>query len=252
MNQFLLVLCGIPASGKTTFAENIQKLVENEMPVRIVSTDYWRDAEYYAEFKPSNEQRVRKAALEKTRELLTEGFSVIHDDTNYYTSMRHDLFEISKAKDCVFGIIQITTPINASLMWNKQRNQMIPEEVIIRIHEKFEDPGTKYAWDRSLVKVDLSQGKMSDSAKLVVELVSKLNRIAMKENTQDTSENIYDIATRKVVSAFLKDQPSCRTDPEVFKIRRELLRLARDNEFSKEEIEDMLWKRLAKLTIRDS
>ena len=252
MNQFLLVLCGIPASGKTTFAENIQKFVEKELPVRIVSTDYWRDAEYYAEFKPSNEHRVREAALEKTQELLAEGFSVIHDDTNYYTSMRHELIEIAKAKECVFGIIQITTPIKVALKWNTQRGLMIPEEVIIRIHEKLEDPGTKYAWDRPLAKVDLSESTMSDSAKLVVELVSKLNHIARKEDTQGTSENIYDVATRKVVSAFLKDQPACRRDPEVFRIRRELLRLAREEEFSKEETEDMLWKRLAKLTVRDS
>jgi len=252
MNQFLLVLCGIPASGKTTFAEKIQGLIEKEQPVKIVSTDSWRDAEYYAEFKPSNEHQVRGAALEKTQELLAEGFSVIHDDTNYYTSMRHELLEIAKAKECVFGIIQITTPINAALKWNKQREQMIPEEVIVRIHEKFESPGTKYAWDRPLVKVDLTESTMSDSAKLVAELVSKLNHMAQKEDTQDISENIYDVTTRRVVSEFLKDQPACRSDPEVFRIRRELLRLAKENEFSKVETEDMLWKRLAKLTIRDS
>ncbi|MHA1577544.1 MAG: AAA family ATPase [Candidatus Thorarchaeota archaeon] len=252
MNQFLLVLCGIPASGKTTFAENILKLVEKELPVKIVSTDYWRDAEYYAEFKPSNEHRVRKAALEKTRELLVEGFSVIHDDTNYYTSMRHELYEIAKAEECAFGIIRILTPINTALKWNKQRSQMIPEKVITRIYEKFEDPGTKYAWDKPLAKVDLSKSTTFDSTKLVLELVTKLNRIGRKEITQNTNENLYDIATRKVVSAFLKDQPSCRNDPEVFKIRREILRLAKENEFSREETEEMLWKRLAKLTYRAS
>lgn len=252
MNQFLLALCGIPASGKTTFAESILTFAEKNQPTRIVSTDSWRDAEYYAEFKPSNEHQVREAALKKTQELLAEGFSVIHDDTNYYTSMRHELFEIAKAKDCVFGIIQITTPIINAIEWNKQRNQMIPEEVIVRIHKKFEAPGTKYAWDRPLVKVDLSESTISDSAKLVVELASKLNRMARKEDTRNSSDNIYDVATRKVVSAFLKDQPTCRSDPEVFRIRQDILRLARENEFSIEETEDVLWKKLAKLTFRDS
>ena len=252
MTQFLLALCGIPASGKTTFAEILMRELAKNQDVKIVSTDSWRDADYYAEFKPSNEHRVREAALEKTQELLTEGVSVIHDDTNYYTSMRHELLEIAKAKACAFGIVQITTPINTALKWNKQRSQIIPEEVIVRIHEKFEPPGTKYAWDRPLVKVDLSESTKFDSAKLVVELVSKLSRLGKNKHIQNTAENIYDIVTRNVVSAFLKDQPSCRSDPEVFKIRREILRLAKENEFSRKETEERLWKRLAKLTFRDS
>lgn len=252
MAQFLIALCGIPASGKTTFAEKLVRELTKDQDVIIVSTDSWRDADYYAEFKPANEHQVREAALEKTQELLTEGFSVIHDDTNYYTSMRHELFEIAKAKECAFGIVQITTPINTVLKWNKQRSQIIPEEVIVRIHEKFEDPGTKYAWDRPLALVDLSEDTTIDSAKLVVGLVSNLGPLGKNEHTQNTNENIYDIVTREVVSSFLKDQPSCRRDPDVSKIRREVLRLAKENEFSKDETEDLLWKRLAKLTFRDS
>ena len=84
MTQFLLVLCGLPASGKSALADAIQ--VEMDSDIEIVRTDDWRDDKYYTDWKPEREKPVRQAALEKTRSLVSSGKSVIHDDTNYYAS----------------------------------------------------------------------------------------------------------------------------------------------------------------------
>ncbi|MFW9864373.1 MAG: AAA family ATPase, partial [Candidatus Thorarchaeota archaeon] len=96
MERFLLALCGIPSSGKTTLARAIKDHLMKEIKVEIVSTDRWRDEEFYSDFKPEKERRVRREALEKTRRLVQDGMSVIHDDTNYYASMRHELFAIAR------------------------------------------------------------------------------------------------------------------------------------------------------------
>jgi len=78
MNQFLLVLCGLPASGKSTLADAIQRALNYD--VEIVRTDEWRDDEYYTDWKPEKEKPVREKALARVMTLVAEGKSVIHDD----------------------------------------------------------------------------------------------------------------------------------------------------------------------------
>ncbi|MGQ4872048.1 MAG: AAA family ATPase, partial [Candidatus Thorarchaeota archaeon] len=83
MRLFLLVMCGIPASGKTTLARAILNALDSSVVVEIVSTDDLRDERYYADFRPEREHMVRAQALKRAARLLHRGVSVIHDDTNY-------------------------------------------------------------------------------------------------------------------------------------------------------------------------
>ena len=155
MTQFLIALCGITESGKTTFAEKLMKELSKDQDVRIVSTDTWRDESYYSDFKPEYEHVVREKALEKTESYLSDGFSVIHDDTNYYSSMRHELYHLANENTCVFIVVHIATPLNVALEWNNARTSMIPPEVIEKIHEKMDIPGEKYAWDTAKLTINL-------------------------------------------------------------------------------------------------
>ncbi|MHA1485102.1 MAG: AAA family ATPase, partial [Candidatus Thorarchaeota archaeon] len=92
MNQFLLALCGLPASGKSSLADAIRVAVRSKGPkVEVVRTDEWRDDTYYSEFVPEKEGEVRQAALARVETLIGKGKSVVHADTNYYNSMRHEL-----------------------------------------------------------------------------------------------------------------------------------------------------------------
>ncbi|MFW9926920.1 MAG: AAA family ATPase, partial [Candidatus Thorarchaeota archaeon] len=108
MNRFILALCGLPASGKSTLADAIKMALNSN--VEIVRTDDWRNDAYYTDWKPEKEKPVREAALAKVERLVSEGKSVIHDDTNYYSSMRHELLKIAIAGRAGFAIIHITTP----------------------------------------------------------------------------------------------------------------------------------------------
>ncbi|MHA2212800.1 MAG: AAA family ATPase [Candidatus Thorarchaeota archaeon] len=146
MTQFLLIICGIPASGKTSLAEALRSALEKSNKVRIVSTDVWRDEEYYLDFKPENEKAVRKKALEHTSLHIAEGFSVISDDTNYYQSMRHELYDLARQAECTFGVVFVNTPLDTAIRWNQMRESSVPEEVVRRIDDRLDIPGSKYAW----------------------------------------------------------------------------------------------------------
>jgi uridine kinase len=70
MEQFLLALCGLPASGKSTLADAIQKTLGPT--VVIVRTDEWRDDSYYTDWKPEKEAPVRLGALERVKQLIEQ------------------------------------------------------------------------------------------------------------------------------------------------------------------------------------
>ncbi len=245
MEQFLLALCGIPASGKTTLARAIQKKFGKG--VVIVSTDRWRDAEYYAEFTPEKEQVVRERALQETRELISRGLSVIHDDTNYYQSMRHDLYEIAKDRECIFAVIHVNTSLKTALQWNREREMQIPEEVIERINHRLDIPGKKYLWDRAIMTINPWVMPLDS---VVNDLAERLRAMHPLERARDSGEQgedmnaLLDVITRQVVKKFLQEMPEYRHDPEVSRLRRKVLREAIREGFSPYETEHVLRVRL--------
>ncbi|MFW9966815.1 MAG: AAA family ATPase [Candidatus Thorarchaeota archaeon] len=253
MNQFLIAMCGIPSSGKSVLAKAILENVRGKMKVEIVSTDDWRDEGFYADFKPENERQVRKDALRYTKELIGNGVSVIHDDTNYYTSMRHELFEVAIDRPCNFAVIHVSTSVETAIQWNKERGTLIPEEVILRISGRLDPPGSKYAWDTAISVVDMSMQTAEVAAREIMErlevlvpLGNSMNHVMTKSPSSDA---LIDVVTRQVVTRFLGEHPEYRGDMQVSRLRRELLKEGKRAGISPDKIEQVLMERLKNLDI---
>ena len=248
MNKFILALCGLPASGKSTLADAIQKALDFE--VEIVSTDEWRDESYYTDWKPEKEKPVRQAALAKVRKLVKEGKSVIHDDTNYYTSMRHELFEIAIENGYGFAIIHITTSMSTAIQWNNERaDSEFPGSVIEEIYERFDNPGKRYLWDNSNLEVDMEKQDIDIVVPEIVELLKELQP-ALKENSGGIIEsecNKVDTMTRRIVSEFLEEHPELRGRREVPMVRKSVLQEVHQGNLPIDRISENLLKRLNEL-----
>ncbi len=247
MTQFLLVLCGIPASGKTTLAEQLVKALHSDYDVELVSTDYWRDAVYYSEFKPENERIVRANALQRTRELLSGGHSVVHDDSNYYASMRHELCGLATEEGCAFGVIHVSTPINVALKWNVLRKQPIPTEVLQQISERFDIPGSKYSWDRPILSIDMSTIEPEKIIREIKLMIPKLTPAVSDGGSSPGTSEEYDKYTRDIVCVFLENRPSLQNDPKVSRIRKDVLRQAIKYMQPMSIVRTSLWERLERL-----
>ena len=249
MNQFLLVLCGIPASGKTTLARKLYDISSITEVVQLISTDTWRDDEYYADFQPEREQEVRKKALDATKVALRKGESVIHDDTNYYSSMRHELYSLAVEKRCKFAIVFINTPLDIALKWNTNRDVFVPSDVITRINERLDIPGSKYVWDVPIHQVDLSSEDVIDAAKGILGALNNLKPIHTEPPASPGIAEKYDKATREIVSEFLIQEPKLRQNPEVSHIRRKVMHHAVKKETSLEDTRRLLLEELSKLAV---
>lgn len=251
MDQFLLVLCGLPASGKTALAQAIRAALDSD--VRIVSSDEWRDADYYADWRPEKEGPVRKRALEQVNRLLRQGKSVIHDDTNYYKSMRHDLFRIALQRECKFAIVHVTTSLEDAISWNRKReNTKITEDIIVRISERFDPPGGRYLWDHPATEVDMASQSLDSVVAVILEILDDLKIAEEQEPTgvsERTSEKI-DKVTREAVAEFLEEHPEMRGNREVSAVRRSVLKKAITNGLDTTVAEEMTLKQLRRLLDR--
>ena len=246
--MFILALCGLPASGKSELADAIQKALNYK--VEIVRTDEWRNDSYYTDWKPEKEGPVRQAALTRVEQLVAEGKSVIHDDTNYYNSMRHDLFKIAIDKRCAFGVVHVSTPLDVALKWNKERsNSQIPNSVIEQINERFDLPGRRYLWDYSIAEVNIAVQDLEAIMPDIVEVLQNLE-IAMKPKPRlvtSTEFELLDVETRKIVSEFLEQHPGLQGNRKVSEIRRSVLRSATQRQVPIKGIGEQLLEKLNKL-----
>jgi O-phosphoseryl-tRNA(Sec) kinase len=157
-SNFLIILVGLPASGKTTFAFKLKKKLESDFQnnVKIIDPDIIRDKAFPNRFDFKNEPKIREKNIKSVRKHLVEGQIVISDDLNYYSSMRHDLKLIADSLNIKFYIIHISTPLKLCIKRNKERGKSIPNKVIKNIYNKF-DNFDKYKWDTPFETFDITQ-----------------------------------------------------------------------------------------------
>ncbi len=209
--KFLVILCGLPSSGKTTLATRLALLMESHgIPTAVIGSDNFRRMMpiYQERFPPDREPLIRRGTLHTTAFFLGRGVSVVSDDTNYYSSMRHELVELAKRAGAIYAIVSIETPLEIALKWNEERGLSIPQSVIASINEKFEKPGSKYKWDRSLASFDLSRTPADKAAEEVLKLLFSLKHEEKKAVPSSSMGDEIDRATRKIVSEAVRRVPS--------------------------------------------
>lgn len=152
----LIVLMGLPSSGKSTIAAHLVKQIAPVTGIKTVTigTDEMRRklTDNQAIFDPSIEPEIKKRTLNAILAALQQKFIVINDDMNYYKSMRHELKEIAENNHAHFILIHIDVPLQIALDWNQARGLPIPQNVIKRVYDRFDLPGD-YTWDTPLMTI---------------------------------------------------------------------------------------------------
>ncbi len=128
----LIIMCGIPASGKSTIAKFFNG--------NIVSTDSIREELYGDENIQGNGKEVFSLAYSRIRNYLSLGENVIFDATNIRKKDRKIITDIGREYNCNNVICYCKTPIDTALERNSNRQRVVPESVIERMYKNFETP----------------------------------------------------------------------------------------------------------------
>lgn len=103
----LLVLSGLPGTGKSHFARELVKRV----PLVVLGSDRCRKA-LLARPQYTREEHVRvfAACHRLIQELLTEGYSLVFDATNLTERSRQPLYEIAGRTKATLVVVWFTAP----------------------------------------------------------------------------------------------------------------------------------------------
>jgi len=232
--NFLLILVGLPSSGKTTIAKILKDLIEKKykkFQVKIVDPDKIRNSISPNKFNHQKEQLVREKSLNDIRSGLNQGFIVINDDLNYYTSMRHELKQIAEENKIDYFILHIATPLQICIEWNKERGEPIPQNVIYKINEKF-DSFNNYNWDNPIQIIDPSKFvNLEDITDRVINAIEKylrnipLNSHYKGEKTdKEQYHETLDRITRTIIGNIIKNDNYHPFIKKISKMRKEFIK----------------------------
>ena len=141
----LMVMCGLPGSGKSFFAESYCK---NHSDYTVVSTDKIRGELFGDESDQSNNWLVFVEAYRRILSAL-DNSNVIFDATNLTRKNRSKVIKYFRKVSPNTKLICMCmgTPIEVCLIRNKNRDRKVDEEVILNMLNKFELPTLEEGWD---------------------------------------------------------------------------------------------------------
>lgn len=146
MNGKLTLMCGIPGSGKSTYAKKYMK----ESNSYYISRDNIRfemikDEESYF----SHENEVFDTFVSLTNKFLKEGKNVIADAT-FINKASRKKFLTKVIQPSSLDIIVLNTPLNVCLERNAARTgrELVPEKAIKNMYYNCETPTKEEGFDK--------------------------------------------------------------------------------------------------------
>jgi len=140
----LIVLVGLPGSGKTTWKE--KQLWLNPEYSSVCPDDIRQELTGDISDQSKNNE-VFSLAFIRTKNHLNTGQSVIFDSTAYSAQNRKALIDIGKSTGALVKAVVLSVPVDLCKKRNAQRLRTVPADVIDRMNSKFSIPSTDEGFD---------------------------------------------------------------------------------------------------------
>ena len=139
----LIVMCGLPASGKSTYSE----WLEDSGLFKRVCPDLIRKAFYGDENIQGDGKRVFETAYHDIKEYACLGENVVFDATNINAKRRKELVKEMRPYFDIIICKWFSTPLLTCKLRNAKRERQVPYEVIERMWENFQRPTLDEGFD---------------------------------------------------------------------------------------------------------
>ena len=129
-----------------------------------MTSDGIRKELFGSEEVQANPRRVFDLMRERTRAALQAGQDVVYDACNLRGRYRRQFLEKGlEGIPCTRVCLAVETPLELCLQRNAERERHVPEGVIRRMAERWEQPEYKEGWDLILVFApDSEKGEVKD------------------------------------------------------------------------------------------
>lgn len=150
----LILMCGLPSSGKSTrVAEIVELLSSTGKDVHIITENFITSEAKNGCFVSSlSEKELRSTLKSEVERYLTPDRIVILDALNYIKGYRYELYCISKHIKTTHCVVLCEIGADVAKKWNSGRaaDQKYNEEVFDALVMRFEAPDSRNRWDYPL------------------------------------------------------------------------------------------------------
>ena len=148
------LLIGLPASGKSTFARQLNQQIPNSV---VVSTDTIRARLFGDAATQGDWNRIEEMVIEQVRLAIDYEQIVIYDATNVQIAWRNSFLDKVSDLNSEWIAWWIKTPVNVCKNWNKYRSRRVPNHVINTYYEYLlESPPTVEEGFVAVKEIELS------------------------------------------------------------------------------------------------
>lgn len=151
----MIIMVGLPASGKSTIAKEIA-IKENAI---IHSSDLLRKELFGDENECDRNEELFKELHSRIKQDLSKDVNVIYDATNVSYKRRKAFLDELRKLGCEKICYLIATPYKKCLEQNKIRERFVPEHVIRKMYLNFDVPAYFEGWDKIEI---VYNGKIED------------------------------------------------------------------------------------------
>lgn len=145
-----LMLVGLPASGKSTFSE---ELMEGRDDIVLISSDSIRKELFGDEDEQGNNTIVFETMAKRTKESLKNGIHVIYDATNLNRKRRRGILQ-QLPKGTSKSVVYMATDYKLIHKQNMHRNRVVPTHVIENMYKNLQIPIYSEGWDKITIIYD--------------------------------------------------------------------------------------------------
>lgn len=192
----LILICGVPRSGKTFIAHELRDIIlETQTKIQSVtvvtdfdtaitsttsatSSDEQKQQDkptrqsLYSEFKSEKKTRAQlRTSVE--RALSTPKSIVIVDSLNYIKGFRYELYCVAKTASASYGVIHANASFETCISRdNCDDEDKWGEELNKALNNRFEEPQARNRWDSPLFTIDTTENtSITETLKSVVDSI---------------------------------------------------------------------------------
>lgn len=138
------MLVGLPASGKSTFSE---ELMEGRDDIVLISSDSIRKEMFGDEDEQGKNTEVFEEMAKRTKESLKNGIHVIYDATNLNRKRRKGVLQ-QLPKGASKSVVYMATDYKLIHKQNQARERVVPLHVIENMYKNLQVPIYSEGWDK--------------------------------------------------------------------------------------------------------